>query len=196
MAEELKTITYQDAKGKSREASYYTGQKLTAKREKFCQLVAFGALQREALREAYYSDKPAPSDKALDEMASHLRIETDIVVRIQELKRPVLRKFRKKFEYTLQTALEQCQIAWDIAYSQGDARALLKAVELQGKFMKLLSEQIDVNHRHGLLDDASTQVLLEMRKVFEDKKARGEKKAPILVGNSQIESVDLPQAPF
>ena len=167
MRGEVKAITYTAKDGSTQEAVYYTGQALTKKREKFCALRAFGSSSREAYREAYYPDGNAPGDAVLSQMGSELSFETDIVLRIQELKRPVLKKYRQKFEYTLQKALEQCQVAWDIAFAQADAKALLKAIELQGKFMKLLTEQVNVNHRHGLLDDASTDALLEMRRLAE-----------------------------
>lgn len=164
---ELKTTTYLDADGRKQDAVYYTGRVLAKRREAYCAQRAFGAERKEAYRAAYYPNGGAPSDKELGIVACMLEMETDIILRIQELKRPVLRKFKQKFEYTLQKALEQCQIAWDIAFAQADAKALLKAVELQGKFMKLLTEQVNVNHRHGLLDDASTEALLEMRKMAE-----------------------------
>lgn len=163
----VKQITYLDADGRTQNAAFYTGHPLSRKREAYCAQRAFGAERKEAYRTAYYPDGGAPDDKILISMASSLEAETDIVLRIQELRRPVLRKFKQKFEYTLQKALEQCQIAWDLAFAQADAKALLKAIELQGKFMKLLTEQVNVNHRHGLLDDASTEALLEMRRVAE-----------------------------
>ena len=150
-----------------------TSHPLTAKREKFCQLVAAGATYTDAYLEAY--QKPAGYDrKGAAEEGSRLMAITDMVLRVQELRRPVIRRVRKKFEYTLNKALEQCQIAWDLAYAQADPRALLKAVELQGKFVKLLSEQVAVTHRHGLLDDASTEVLLAMPKQIEDLKSKKE----------------------
>lgn len=170
MSRELHQLTYTAKDGTKKEAVYYTGHPLSMKREAYCQQRAFGAERKEAYRTAYYPDGHCPSEKALVEMACQLEMETDIVLRIQELKRPVLRKFKQKFEYTLQKALEQCQIAWDLAFAQGDAKALLKAIELQGKFMKLLTEQVNVNHRHGLLDDASTEALLEMRRIAESRR--------------------------
>lgn len=154
---------------------------LTAKREKFCQLVAAGMSQTDAYLEAYQKS-PGYDRKGAGEEGSRLMAVTEMVLRVQELRRPVIRKVRKKFEYTLNKALEQCQIAWDLAFAQANPQALLKAIELQRKFLKLLSEQVDVTHRHGLLDDASTETLLEMKKAFEDRGAKqGKLGAPIVV---------------
>jgi hypothetical protein len=157
---------------------------LTARREKFCQLVVAGATYTDAYLEAY--QKPDGYDrKAASEEGSRLMAITDMVLRVQELRRPVIRKVQKKFEYTLNKALEQCQIAWDLAFAQANPQALLKAIELQGKFVKLMSEQVDVTHRHGLLDDASTETLLEMKKAFEDRRTKQEKLgAPIVVNSA------------
>ena len=58
---------------------------------------------------------------------------------------------------------------------QGDAKTLLKAVEMQAKLAKLLTEQIDANHRSGLLDDTSTEVLLAMKREFEDRREKRNK---------------------
>ena len=104
---------------------------LTAKREKFCQLVAAGETYTDAYLEAY--QKPAGYDrKVAAEEGSRLMATTDMVLRVQELRRPVIRKVQKKFEYTLQQAYEQCNEAWKLARTQGDAKSMLKAIELQG----------------------------------------------------------------
>ena len=138
---------------------------LTGKREKFCQLVSADATYTDAYLEAY--QKPAGYDrKVAAEEGSRLMGETTVKLRVQELRRPVLRKFRRRLEYGLQKALEQCDVAWELAYAQGDAKTLLKAVEMQAQLSKLLSEDINVNHRYGVLDDASTEVLLAMKKEF------------------------------
>jgi len=160
---------------------------LTGKREKFCQLVAADATYTDAYLEAF--QKPPGYDRKLAaEAGSRLMANTDVVLRVQELRRPVLRKFKRKLEYGLQKALEQCDVAWDLAYAQGDAKTLLKAVEMQARLSKLLSEQIDVNHRHGLLDDASTEVLLAMKREFEARREKQKKLAKIRVVNSETDS--------
>ena len=162
---------------------------LTGKREKFCQLVVAGATYTDAYLEAY--QKPAGYDrKVAAEEGSRLMASTDMVLRVQELRRPVIRKYQKKYEYTLNKALEECEIAWDLAYAQGDAKTMLKAVELRGKFVKLLTEHVDVTHRHGLLDDTSTEVLLAMKREFEVRHEKQKKLQEIRVVNSETVSAD------
>lgn len=154
---------------------------LTAKREQFCQLVAAGTTYTDAYLDAY--QKPAGSDRKLAaEEGSRLMANTDIILRVQELRRPVIRKFQRKYEYTLNKALEECEIAWNLACAQSDPRAMLKAIELRGKFVKLLTNQPDIIRRHGLLDDASTEVLLAMKKAFEDR-TRAKVASARIVGN-------------
>ena len=94
---------------------------LTAKSEKFCQLVAAGVSQTDAYIEGY--QKPAGYDgKVAPEEGSCLMASTDMVLRMQELRRPVLRKLRRKIEYGMQRALEQCDVAWDLAYARAMPR--------------------------------------------------------------------------
>jgi phage terminase small subunit len=166
-------------------------QPLTGKREKFCQLIAADATYTEAYQ------KPAGYDRKLAaEAGSRLMADTDIILRVQELRRPVIRKFRRKLEYGLQKALEQCEVAWDLAYAQGDAKTLLKAVGMQAKLAKLLTDQIDVNHRHGLLDDASTEVLLVMKRECEVRREKQRKLQEIRVVNSETDSETPHRPPF
>ena len=164
---------------------------LTGKREKFCQLVAADATYTDAYLEAF--QKPPGYDRKLAaEAGSRLMASTDMVLRVQELRRPVLRKFRRKLEYGLQKTLDQCDVAWDLAYAQGDAKTLLKAVEMQARLAKLLSDEFNVNHRHGLLDDADTEVLLSMRKEIEIRRAKQKKLVAIQVVNSKSISPSFP----
>jgi hypothetical protein len=142
---------------------------LTAKREKFCQLVAAGATYTDAYLEAY--QKPAGHDRKLAaEEGSRLMAITDVVLRVQELRRPVIRKMQRKFEYTLQRALEQCNEMYEIAYAKGNPGAMGKAIELQSKLVKILGEQVE--HRHSLLSDVATATLLEMKRQIEGRQTR------------------------
>jgi len=163
---------------------------LTAKREKFCQLVAAGETYTDAYLEAY--QKPAGYDrKVAAEEGSRLMAITDMVLRVQELRRPVIRKVQKKFEYTLQQAYEQCNEAWKLARTQGDAKSMLKAIELQGRFAKLLNVRVDVTHMHGLLDDTSTEVLLEMKREIENRRAKLEMNRGVVI-EAQAKVVGCP----
>jgi hypothetical protein len=145
---------------------------LTVKQEAFALLLAQGLSHIDAYIQAYGRDPKAENRDTFHKSAWSLSQETSVRLRVQELRAPVIRKVRKKIEYGLQRALEQCDVAWDLAYEAGDAKTLLKAVEMQAKLAKLLTEEINVNHRHGLLDDASTEVLLLMKKEAEVRRAR------------------------
>ncbi len=112
---------------------------------------------------------------------AYLVRQVRVRLRIQQLQEPIVRKIRTKLEYNLQTALEQCTTAHDLALELGDVKSLLKAVELQARLGKLLSETIDVNHRYGVLDDADTETLIEMRKLVEEKRAKKQLAGPATV---------------
>ena len=198
MANKLNMVTYIGRDGKPIDAYYVDGRPLSKKRETFCQLVAFGELPREAVRRAYFEEdgRTPPPDSILSTMASDLMRDADVLIRVQELRRPILKKYAKQYDYTLQKALEQCQRAWDLAEAQADPRAMLKAVELQGKFAKLLTDQVNVTHRHGLLADSSTAALLAMKQAFEDR-TRAKVASPKIVGNGNgNESEDAPDPSF
>ena len=142
-------------------------QSLTGKRETFCQLVVAGSTYTDAYLEAYR--KPAGYDrKGAAEEGSRLMAVTDLVLRVQELRRPVIRKVQRKFEYNLNKALGDAEDAYNLAYEQGNAGQMLAAIELRAKLCRFLTEQVE--HRHGLLDDASTATLIEMRGWIESRK--------------------------
>ena len=88
---------------------------LTGKREKFCQLVAAGSTYTDAYLESYQKYSGYDRKMAAEE-GSRLMANTDMVLRVQELHRPVIRKFRRKLEYGLNKALEQCEVAGDLAF--------------------------------------------------------------------------------
>ena len=186
----LKTIEFKNHEGKAVAASFIEGSayQLTGKRERFCQSMAQGYDSEEAYCLAYVVELRPDTAQEIGRKAKSLCHETSIVLRIAELKRPVLRKLQRKIEYNIQSALAQCQVAYDLAFEQGDAKGLLKAIEMQARLSKLLSEEINVNHRHGVLDDAATEVLLEMRKEIEVRRERAKK----LEGAIVIEGEVLP----
>lgn len=146
---------------------------LVGQRERFAQAMAEGMTGAEAYQLVFNPDLSTEAG-VRDAKARMLQLcrDTRIVLRIQELKAPVLRKVRQKYEYSLQKALEQCQVAYDLAFEAGDSGGLLKAIEMQSKLAKLLSEEINVNHRYGVLDDASTETLLAMKATIEQRQAK------------------------
>ena len=161
------------------------GHPLVQRREAFARLMAQAVGAGDAYIEAYGKD-PLTFDRGeASRGASRLLTDTDVQLRIQELQRPVIRKLRRTIEYNLQHSLEDAQTAYDLALLKGNPNAMLAAIELRAKLGKFLTETVE--HRHGLLDDASTATLLEMRKHIEK-----QKKAQITHINSTAVSVPTP----
>lgn len=156
---------------------------LTANRERFAQIVAFSGVNK---NEAYALAHDIPmftreqdgealyvaQRKELSAEASALMTNTTVRLRIAELRRPVVRKLQRKFSYDLQKALSQAESAYTIAFEDGDVAGMLGAITLQSKLAKLLSEEINVHHTHGLLDTTTTDVLLGIRDEIEKRKGR------------------------
>jgi hypothetical protein len=173
---------------------------LPANREKFCQLVAFNAIAKNEAyalshdiemftREKDGDELYVAQMKALSSDASALMQNTTIRLRIAELRKPVVRKLQRKFEYDLQKALSQANIAWETAYEDGDTANMLKAIDMQSRLAKLLVEEVNVNHRYGVLDDASTAVLLGIRDEIEKKKTRQKRlQSSITVEHTEVSS--------
>lgn len=151
-----------------------------AMREQFCRLMAQGDLDEiEAYCQAFGKeliltgtgavDKTNKLNRIIHNASARLMRDPNIILRVQQLKEPVAKKHRKKLEYTLQRAFEQCDEAYAIARATLDPKTMVKCIELQGQFAKLIHQTIDVNHRFGVLDEADTAVLLEMKKQLEHK---------------------------
>lgn len=141
-------------------------RRLTEKREKYAQLLALGEMDSiSAYCLAYgHTHEPGKLDPGCQSNSTHVRQETDIVLRIQELRKPVIRKLQRKLTYSLQDALRECEEMYDLAYAKGNEMAMGRAIELKGKYVKLLTEVVE--HRHGFLDDATTDALLKMKEML------------------------------
>ena len=199
----LKEITYKDAKGNLQPAAYMTtgaAYKLTGGREQFAQLMAGGSDAMSAYCTVFNVVKSAEQSQeeylALKEKVKALCHDTSVVLRIQELKQPVLRKLHRKIEYTLEQALAQCQIAWDLSYAQSDTKGLLAAIKMQADLSKLLVQQIDVTHKHGLLDNEDTADLLLLLEQVKVRRKRMAQLTQIEVEKSGTGSTTPHQAPF
>ena len=178
------TITYQTEDGDLAEMTFTTTARgMTAvtknpganvspwlpKREEFCRLVAEGREPVEAYAEAYGCQEPITCASG----SSRLMADTDVILRVHQLKQPVVRQLKKRITYNLEKALEECETASTLAYAKGDAKTILKAVELKARLVKIIgADDINVNHRFGMLDDASTDVLLAMRAQLEHKQTK------------------------
>jgi hypothetical protein len=166
-------LTYVAADGTRKPLSYVTGHALTRKRERFCELVAYGAVPIDAYIEAY-EKPPITNDvdrRYYQQLAGQVLADTDVKVRIQELRRPIQRKLAKKWEYTLDQALEDCQRAWDVAHADGDSKSMQACIRLRAELTKLLKQDVTHTHNHMVLDEETTEVLVALRDAVRRKKS-------------------------
>lgn len=198
----LHKTTYQTEDGELITAEYAAPVPVVnypARREQFCRDMSTGEDEPVIVYCRIWGKdlaKATDAQKTLwGQAANRLMNDPQIKLRIDQLKTPVVRKYTKKFEYTLQRAFEQCDEAYNLARIENDPKAMLKAIELQGKFAKLLAEQLDVNHRIGLLDDASTEALLGMLSMIEKKRQGLQKITGPTVEGSVIEKAEGGIAP-
>ena len=165
-------LTYVAADGTRKPLTYHTGHALTRKRERFCELMAYGATLLDAYVEAY-EKPPVASDvdrRYYLPLAGSIASDTDVKVRIQELRRPIQRKLAKKWEYTLDQALEDCQRAWDVAHADGDSKSMQACIRLRAELTKLLKQDVTHTHNHMVLDEETTEVLVALRDAMKRKK--------------------------
>lgn len=176
MAQQLIPVHYTDPSGQPQLTHYVRGKPQPRRLEHFCRLVAAGEMDTiEAYCTAYGKELNNETGARIAAAASSIMSRTDVILRIQQLRTPVLPDVAKKYTYSLNKAMDECQTAWDLAFAQGHIASMIKIIELRSKLNKMLSEQIDVTHKHGFLDETATTVLLEMKKQLEETKARRKK---------------------
>jgi len=165
--------TYEDIHGQRRSVSIASERPSSLSRARFTELVAYGSAPIDAYIDAYRKAPPSSAieQKTYQQACNVLMHDPDIRVRIMELRRPIQRKLAKKWEYKLDHAFDDLQKAWDLAYLDSDAKALTKIVELKAKLAKILTDEVNVHHTHGILDKESTEVLLAMRDTVQRRKA-------------------------
>ncbi len=100
---------------------------VTAKQEKFAQLIVAGENQSDAYRGAGYSSKMA--DKTITEAASRLSDDSNVVARIKVLREPVVAKLR----YDLEQAMGEAKAAYEMAVQCASASSMVSAVALRAK---------------------------------------------------------------
>lgn len=157
-------ITYTAADGTRQTLGYTKGRALVPRREAFAMAVAYGADKLDAYCQAY--GKTVANDlerRHYTQTAAHLADDTDVKLRILELRRPIQKKLAKKWEYTLDHALQDCQEAYDIAYADGDSKAMQSCIRLRAELTRLLNHDAVVTHKYGVLDEETTEVLLALR---------------------------------
>ncbi len=132
---------------------------LTPKQEAFCQAIVAGNSQSAAYRLAYNAAKMKPA--TVHKRSGELMADGAMTGRITELREPVIEKLR----YDLSAAMAEASEALGMARSKESASAMVAAVALRAKLCGLLVEKSEMHH--GVLEYASTEVLLLMRKQAE-----------------------------
>jgi hypothetical protein len=166
---------------------------LTPLRERFARLLALSdRTQGECYLAAGYSAGNNPD--TTQKNASALANDSDIILRVAELRRPVIRALQKEYSYTLQDALRECEELYDLSKAKGNEGGMARAIELKSKLVKILSDSVDITHRH-VLDGVSSQLLLEMKQQLEDRKAKRLSKQQDAIDCTPIPIGDPPGPP-
>lgn len=132
---------------------------LTPKQEAFCQAIVSGLSQADAYRKAY--DAKAMKPAVIQNKASLLMKRGEVRVRIENLRKPVI----EKLQYGLEQAMAEAADAFAVSKAKEQGGAMVAAVQLRAKLNGLLVDRSEV--RTGPLDDASTEVLLQLRRELE-----------------------------
>lgn len=185
MPQQLIPITYTDSKGQTQTTHIVRGKPQPRRLENFCRMIASGEHDPvDAYCQAYGKERDATTASSV----SYLMGRTDVILRIQQLRTPVIPKVAQKYEYNLNKAMDELQTAWDLAFAQGHIPSMIKVTEMRSRLHKMLSEQIDVTHKHGFLDEAATQVLLDMKKMLEETKSKRKQLAAPVV-DAEVQEV-------
>ena len=132
---------------------------MTPKQEKFCHGIVAGMSQSDAYRAAYDAEKMKP--ETVQRKACELMKDSKITARIAALRTPVV----QRLQYGLEQAMREAEEAFAVARARENGGAMVAAVQLRARLNGLLVEKREI--RTGPLDDASTEMLLEMRRQLE-----------------------------
>lgn len=115
--------------------------------------------QSDAYRAAYDAEKMKP--ETVQRKACELMKDSKITARVAALRTPVV----QKLQYGLEQAMREAEEAFAVARAKENGGAMVAAVQLRARLNGLLVEKKEI--RTGPLDDASTEMLLEMRRQLE-----------------------------
>jgi hypothetical protein len=149
--------------------------------ERFAELVFGGSSLQDAYRETH--DCAAMSRDTIRQRANYLGRHPEIVRRVSQLRQPILNKARRKFEYTLDQAIEECDQAHLLAELQQSPEKMLKAVELKAKLMKMLVAVSET--RASPLEGLSSEELVGLLAFAKEMKLR-EAKTVVLSGGEFV----------
>ena len=136
--------------------------------ERFAELVFGGRPLEDAYRETH--DCAAMSRDTVRRRATYLGRHPEMVRRLAQLRQPSLNRARRKFEYTLDHAIDECDQAHLLAELQQSPEKMLKAVELKAKLMKMLVAVSET--RVSPLEGLSSDELVGLLAFAKEMKAR------------------------
>lgn len=136
--------------------------------ERFAQLLLEGTPTYEAYDHCF--DTAAKSRLTRGRLARELARHPEVVRRLAQLRKPVIEKALKKFEYTVDMAMEECDQAHALAEIQRSPEKMLKAIELKAKLMKILVSVSET--KASPIDATETKELVELLGFVREMKAR------------------------
>ena len=157
-------------------------QELTAKENKFCELIAQGKSQVDAYITAY--GKGNSSNNTIKTNAYRLMNKQNIINRLAELKE----KTEKELKYTKEQQYNELCLLQEQARKDGNLQAELKAIELKGKLFDLYNNKLSIKADIKAKATIKEQRLNEFRIIYTiDRELIEELKA----GNTKNETVKM-----
>ena len=136
--------------------------------EHFAEMVVMGKSYVDAYEMSH--DTAAQSKGRRYSSAKSLAQHPEVVRRIAQLRKPIIDKAKRKFEYTLEQAMEECDQAHQLAELQAAPDKMMKAIELKAKLMRMLVTVSET--RTSPLDGVSTEELVELLRFAKEMKER------------------------
>ena len=113
-------------------------QELTAKENKFCELITKGYSQVDAYKTAY--ECKGSNNNTIKNNAYKLMNKQNIINRLAELKE----KTEKELKYTKEQQYNELCLLQEQARKDGNLQAELKAIELKGKLFDLYNNKLSI----------------------------------------------------
>lgn len=155
-------------------------QELTAKENKFCELIAQGKSQVDAYKTAY--ECKGSNNNTIKNNAYKLMNKQNIINRLAELKE----KTEKELKYTKEQQYNELCLLQEQARKDGNLQAELKAIELKGKLFDLYNNKLSI--KADIKAKATIETLNQFRIIYTiDERLLKE----VIAGNKQNDTAKL-----
>jgi hypothetical protein len=129
-------------------------RKLTIKHVNFCkEYIRNGGNRTKAYKSAFDCSKV--TDKSVNESSSRLLNDKRIIEQLEELQKPL----QKKFEYTIENSFRKLLELQEKSEENGDIRSSLKAEELKGKLFSLYVNRVDVKFDPEKIEEIKIEII-------------------------------------